>query len=192
MCCAPSDIWREEAIWPQWQQWLCRSHQPPGPGAAKSFPSRNPHRGPGTCLYPFPGNGLWVWSRCWAIATTALFSLRSSETLLSSRIGLWQAPRNVFGWFLLYSLYIDSDKGNHRSRAVKVLRYHRDQYLILQMRLIWWRVLPKAHNWLEIALGPVLGPPNCQASDSKLQPRENPRSIVEVHIYISLVKLSLT
>lgn len=137
MCCALSDIWREEAIWPQWQQWLCRPHQPPGPGAAKSFPGRDPHRGPGTCLHPFPGNGLRDWSRCWATATAALFSFRGSETLLSSRIGLWQAPRNVFGWFLLYSyLYIYSNRGNHRSGAVNVLRNHQDQYLILQMRLI--------------------------------------------------------
>ena len=94
---APPDSRREEAIWPQWQQWLRRPHQSPRPGAAESFPGWDPNWGPGTRLHPFPGNGLWDWSRCWAAAMTALLSFRGfwnpslfkNESLLSSQKCVW-------------------------------------------------------------------------------------------------------
>ena len=96
----PPAVGREEATWPQWQQWLCRPHQPPGPGTAEPFPCGDPHRGPGARLHPPPGNGRRDWSRCWVGATTALFSFGDFETPVSSRRRFWQAPRNLFGWVL--------------------------------------------------------------------------------------------
>ena len=96
----PPAVRREEATGPRWQQWLCRPHQPPGPGAAEPFPCGDPHRGPGARLRPPPGNGRRDWSRCWVGATTPVFSFGESETLVSSRRRFWQAPRNLFGWVL--------------------------------------------------------------------------------------------
>lgn len=112
VCCIPSDFWREEAIWPQWQQWLCWPYQPPRPGATKPFTSWDPHWGPGTCLHPFPGDGLWNWSRYWV----------QKPTLLEIRLCL--PPWNMLSWCLLYnSLCIYSNEENKTAEQWKIFRH---------------------------------------------------------------------
>lgn len=82
MPCVSADLWWKKAFWPCSQQWLCRSHQSPWPGAAKPLACGHADWGPGASLHACAGHGLGAWSRWWGASLSPLHRFKQVLTSL--------------------------------------------------------------------------------------------------------------